>query len=84
MEEPILQAMPITLPVVDECVQFAGAYYGDWSVITAIGTIRKRSNQTRKILSMSPEQLPLLLNDDTEWIKLYAEWKLKQEETKCH
>lgn len=75
--------MPLNLPVVDDCVQYAGAYYGDWSVTTAGNNIRKRINQTRKILSMSPGQMPLLLNSETEWIKLYAEWKLKQEETKC-
>jgi hypothetical protein len=77
--------MPANLIVVEDSVQYAGAYYGDWAVATATAAnrMRKRINQTRKILSMRPEQMPLLLSGETEWIKLYAEWKMKQEETKC-
>ena len=64
-------------------VQFAGAYYGDMSTFSdpkehdfSTKELRRRINETQKVFQTDPE---LLISDDREWVKLYCEWRLKND-----
>lgn len=62
----------------DGMVQFAGGYYGDMSVFSSLDTpeLKQRAKDTRKVLRTKPA---LLVSDERDWVKLYCEWRLKND-----
>jgi len=69
-------------PIVEGCVEFNGAYYGDWVVHATLAQLppntRRNNRLTKKILSTQPKKLPLLISHEMEWVRLYAAYKLKE------
>jgi hypothetical protein len=63
-------------------VMFQGAWYGDVSVfdrqtLNKEDRVKKRWEETKKIMSLPDSELPLYINDDRDWIRIYVEKKLK-------
>ena len=63
-------------------VNFAGAYYGDFSVFSRPTNrdsgpeLKCRIKETQKVFQADP---PLLIGDQREWVKIYLEWRLKND-----
>jgi len=67
----------------DGLVRLFKAYYGDYSIFSqeALDTdpeALKRWKETNKVLSMPIGQLPTLLREKSEWVRLYATDTLKR------
>jgi hypothetical protein len=63
-------------------VNFAGAYYGDFSIFgppthrDSGSELKRRIKETQKVFQTD---LPLLVGDQREWVKIYLEWRLKND-----
>jgi hypothetical protein len=65
---------------------FGRAYYGDIVIISAVDvknvsiarptSLYKRVIETQRVLQTDPA---LLINEDSEWVKLYIEWRFKDD-----
>jgi len=68
----------------NDLIPFLGSYYGDLIIISA-GTIiknnilRERFLLTEEIFKMTKEDLPKLINHETEWVKQYLAYQLKRD-----
>lgn len=68
----------------DGLVEFFGAYYGDFSIESGNTTdslakedFEDRLKDTQRILATKNTDLPLLINEKEEWVKIYIEERLK-------
>ena len=78
-------------------ILFAGGFYGDMSIVSSDesnrwapngilvhkndSSLRKRVKETQKVFQTDPA---LLIKDTREWVKLYAEWRFKNDTTQPH
>jgi hypothetical protein len=72
-----LSWFPDTFSVVDGCLLVFGAYYGDWSVFSDGKDLIDSITLTRNVFKTPKKGLPLLVNHEKEWVKLFVEWRLK-------
>lgn len=62
----------------DGFINFLGGYYGDMSITTTIiDDCLKRLTRTKEVLSLPLNQIPKLINDTEEWVRVYANMVLK-------
>ena len=62
----------------DGYINFLGGYYGDMSITsTIIKDCLKRLTRTKEVLSLPLNQIPKLINDTEEWVRIYANMVLK-------
>lgn len=61
----------------DGFINFLGGFYGDMSIFTpspdSNSEYSKQNERTNEVFGMKKEQIPLLLNDPEEWIRIYAQ-----------
>ena len=69
-----------------DMIEFGGAYYGDVSVIGEVEGDRAawagflaRHRETQRVLGLDKKMLPTLLASETEWVRIYGEYKLRGE-----
>ena len=62
----------------DGFINFLGGYYGDMSITnTNIKEYLKRHTKTKEVFSLPLNQIPKLINDTEEWVRIYANMVLK-------
>jgi len=64
----------------DGFIDFLGGYYGDMSIISEDvikDDLLKRNTRTKEVLSLPLNQIPKLINDTEEWVKVYTNMVLK-------
>lgn len=60
-------------------IHFLGSYYGDVSIFShdlVKDELLKRHVHTNKVFQCTIDKIPTLINDDEEWVKIYARHKL--------
>jgi hypothetical protein len=74
------EKLPHFTIIKDGLVEVLGAFYGDFIVIDE-KTCKKSYNagkcKTKEILAVPEKNIPLLINEKTEWVKIYVERSLK-------
>jgi hypothetical protein len=66
----------------DGLVEVKEAFYGDFSIIDEEQfrlAFEDRWKKTQKILAIPEKDLPLLINETEEWVKIYVERSLKHD-----
>jgi hypothetical protein len=80
-DDPILVAgQEYVFPTWDKdgFINFLVGYYGDMSITNSnIKEYLKRHTKTKEVLSLPLNQIPKLINDTEEWVRVYANMVLK-------